>query len=132
MAQKKAKARLNELSELVSAPIIKLKLIYQSISKPLGSDPDQHVLDRMTPEQRAELKERELNESKKQTKDKQVQPKPAEPAETIWAIGSNDGGNVSLNSVGDRHIDKAAQRIIKDFAAHRASNREANRIYSRY
>jgi hypothetical protein len=129
MARKKAKARLNELTELVSAPIIKLKLIYQSISKPLGSDPDEHVTSKMSAEEKAALKERELSESKKQAKDKQVQPKPAEQPETIWAIGSNDGG---LNSVGDHSINRATQRIIKDFAAHRAGNREANRLYSRY
>jgi hypothetical protein len=132
MAQRK-KTRLNELSELVSAPIAAIKLIYQSISKPLGSDPDEHVMSKMSAEEKAALKERELSESKKQPKDKQVQQAQPKPQpENIWAIGSNDAGNVSLNSVGDRHIDRAAQRIIKDFAAHRAGNREANRLYSRY
>jgi hypothetical protein len=129
MTQRK-KSRINELSELIAAPVAKIKLIFQSISLPLGSDPDQHILDSMTPEQRRELKERELNENKKQTRDKEVQQAQPKPQpENIWAIGSNDGG---LNSVGDRHIDRAAQRIIKDFAAHRAGNREANRLYSRY
>jgi hypothetical protein len=88
MAQRK-KSRINELSELIAAPVAKIKLVFQSISKPLGSDPDEYVTSQMSAEQRAELKEKQDQDAKKnkgrkgQESEPQAQPK-QEPEDEPW------------------------------------------------
>jgi hypothetical protein len=125
MAQRK-KSRINELSELIAAPVAKIKLVFQSISKPLGSDPDEYVTSQMSAEQRAELKEKQDQDAKKNKGRKepenasQVQPAPKpEASEPEWWYEHSseyDQNGCRTSETSNDVYQQMRDRLAQDFA----------------
>jgi hypothetical protein len=125
MTQRK-KSRINELSELIAAPIAKIKLVFQSISKPLGSDPDEHVLSQMSAEQRAELKEKQDQDAKKNRGRKepenasQEQPKREAPEPEWWYEHASeyDQNGCRTSDTSNDVYQQMRDRLAADFSRH--------------